>query len=204
MDLKKKYKGEFAEKTVFLDIDGVLNVRHWHEKGHSFIDEDKIRLLSDFVTETKAKVVLSTSWREVYFDDMFSSTPGNVIYDARQIFEKHSIPVVGHTPSLGRREAEIGVYVGDYDLARWVIFDDKPLVIGNFVQVDGDVGLTEKDIEKARQFLEYDIKAEPPRKIDQNAGKEAYDFLTRYDVLADPYRQPELVQRYLSQSSMNG
>ncbi len=58
-------------KVIFLDIDGVLNsdeylkkVKWLHIQGiESEIDINKIKLLKKAVDETKAKVVLTSSWR---------------------------------------------------------------------------------------------------------------------------------------------
>ena len=58
-------------KVIFLDIDGVLNsdeylkkVKRLHIQGiESEIDINKIKLLKKAVDETKAKVVLTSSWR---------------------------------------------------------------------------------------------------------------------------------------------
>ena len=51
-------------KAIFLDIDGVLNSNSWndsHQKEISdgtLIDEEKIKLLSELVKSTGAKIVL--------------------------------------------------------------------------------------------------------------------------------------------------
>ena len=58
-------------KIIFLDIDGVLNSDEYFEKIkelnihgiESEIDTNKIKLLKKAIDETKAKVVLISSWR---------------------------------------------------------------------------------------------------------------------------------------------
>lgn len=58
-------------KIIFLDIDGVLNSDEYFEKIkelnihgiESEIDTNKIKLLKRAIDETKAKVVLISSWR---------------------------------------------------------------------------------------------------------------------------------------------
>ena len=58
-------------KVIFLDIDGVLNsdeymnkVKKLHLQGiESAVDINKIKLLKEAVDKTKAKVVLTSSWR---------------------------------------------------------------------------------------------------------------------------------------------
>lgn len=49
-------------KVIFLDIDGVLNYN-----GSSFLSEDKIVLLRDILRRTGAKLVLSSSWRIIFY-----------------------------------------------------------------------------------------------------------------------------------------
>jgi len=64
-------------KIIFLDIDGVLNHQLWFknqknkkvidtdlEYNRSMIDETRVDLLNDLIKETKAKVVISSSWRK--------------------------------------------------------------------------------------------------------------------------------------------
>ena len=58
-------------KVIFLDIDGVLNSDEYFDKIENLnvqgiereIDVNKIKLLKRAVDETKAKVVLTSSWR---------------------------------------------------------------------------------------------------------------------------------------------
>ena len=58
-------------KVIFLDIDGVLNSYEYFDKIENLnvqgiereIDVNKIKLLKRAVDETKAKVVLTSSWR---------------------------------------------------------------------------------------------------------------------------------------------
>ena len=49
-------------KVIFLDIDGVLNYN-----GSSFLSEDKIILLRNILRRTGAKLVLSSSWRIIFY-----------------------------------------------------------------------------------------------------------------------------------------
>lgn len=52
-------------KTIFLDIDGVLNCASTTSRIgiHPFVDEEKIKLLKTIIDSTGASVVLSSSWR---------------------------------------------------------------------------------------------------------------------------------------------
>ena len=86
-------------KIIFLDIDGVLNSDKWyHERSDRAdeIDETTLPYLKWIVTETGAKIVLSSSWRKLgkqnpdylellrilatYGLEIYSETPHNSRY----------------------------------------------------------------------------------------------------------------------------
>jgi len=50
------------EKVIFLDIDGVIN----HTDGKNYIEDDLLRNLATIVDETKAELILTSSWRRYY------------------------------------------------------------------------------------------------------------------------------------------
>lgn len=58
-------------KVIFLDVDGVLNSDQYFDKTKNLdiqgieadIDIKKIELLKKAINETRARVVLSSSWR---------------------------------------------------------------------------------------------------------------------------------------------
>ena len=52
---------------VFLDVDGVLNCRSTEDitpNGFTGVEDKKIALLADFVHETGAKIVLTSTWKD--------------------------------------------------------------------------------------------------------------------------------------------
>ena len=70
---------------IFLDIDGVLNSQLWYKKTrelggkfkegyefethqHSHFDTEAIRLINELCEETNSKVVLSSSWRVLFWN----------------------------------------------------------------------------------------------------------------------------------------
>ena len=60
---------------IFLDVDGVLNsmeyqskIKDWNKSKKTQIDPATIPLLNDIILSTKAKVVLSSTWRILYYD----------------------------------------------------------------------------------------------------------------------------------------
>lgn len=51
-------------KVIFLDIDGVLNNFNSLAKyGLDYIDQNAVELVAQIVKETKAKIVLTSTWR---------------------------------------------------------------------------------------------------------------------------------------------
>ena len=57
-------------KVLFLDVDGVLNYEGCDSYFGSvhFVVEEKVRLLADIISETDAEIVLTSTWREGYYD----------------------------------------------------------------------------------------------------------------------------------------
>lgn len=148
------------EKIIFLDVDGVLNS---HTFAKRMLDEENVRvfsenildrrcllLLSDIVTKTGAKIVVSSAWRKIpsAFDDLKSQ------------LEKYGMSVFDVTPYVGgERGDDITAWFnrnpGEY---RYVILDDDSdmtihmdrLVKTNFY----DRGLTRNLADRAISMLE--------------------------------------------------
>lgn len=140
-------------KVIFLDIDGVLNEENWMLNNTPWIDENKLKLLSNLCKKTKAKIVLSTNWRDIWFEPMFMNSKGNGINLAHKLFKKYKLDVIGVTPSLGMRESEILTYLSDNDFDNYVVFDDNKLNLPHFIQSDKSKGLTEGDCINALSIL---------------------------------------------------
>lgn len=169
-------------KIIFLDIDGVLNYElMWKEKrqadrykelpkdapdGAHDICEKKIDLLNSLVRETKAKVVISSTWRR-----------SNTVDELRNLFYYKGFNgiIIDSTPSLYfanenynysvPRGCEIKAWLemnkeilGDkMSKVRYVIFDDDSDMMywqrANFFRVDPYCGLTPNIIHRAAMFL---------------------------------------------------
>lgn len=144
-------------KVIFLDIDGVLNEENWMLNNTPWIDENKLKLLSNLCRKTKSKIVLSTNWREIWFEPMYINSEGNCINLAHKLFKKYKLDVIGVTPSLGMRESEILTYLSDNDcdndFDNYVVFDDNKLNLSHFIQTDKSKGLTEDDCVNALSIL---------------------------------------------------
>ena len=51
-------------KIIFLDIDGVLNNYNTLGEGANW-EPDLVKILNRIIKETKAKIVLSSTWRQI-------------------------------------------------------------------------------------------------------------------------------------------
>ena len=128
-------------KIIFLDIDGVLN-----HKGTPLLHQPCIDQLKRIVDSTGAKVVLSSSWREMFiFKDEF--TPDvNSVRMIDYLMHKCGIEFIGYTPfdEMDRRELEI---------KQWI--KDNNAIVDNFIIIDD---------------LEYNFEDEFPYKFIKTAG----------------------------------
>lgn len=165
---------------IFLDIDGVLNSEHtldescenMDQKMASIISDQLVKNLSYLVEKTDAKIVLSSSWR-TYF--------GNNINEPRNIFAMflvHSLNKYGlklndmtpypKGPYSSERGLEIKTYIDKHNIDDYVVIDDEEfsdfsthLDMSRFIQTTfGDEittieneGLSIKVAEKAIEIL---------------------------------------------------
>ena len=154
-------------KYIFLDIDGVLNSKQYyleksqHKRWKEFkdkldrhiawgvcnIDPKAVKLLNKLVAETKAKIVVSSSWRGDYALQTIFALVG--------ITE----PIYGETPRLKSRfrGEEIQQWLDKHKCDKYVILDDDRDFFDSqlpyFVHTDWKVGLTESDMNKAISIL---------------------------------------------------
>src|SRR5436190_20496665 len=102
-------------KVVFLDIDGVLNTRHTlnPRKLPYVVEKTLVRRLKRLLARTKAKAVLSSTWR----------------YDPAGIFSarRYGIPFISCTPDLPHRprREEIQAWLKKHPrVTRYAVLDD--------------------------------------------------------------------------------
>lgn len=163
---------------IFLDVDGVLNSnksfkkRYYNWKKNKIwiprLDEENIKLLAKIIEETKAKIVLSSSWR----GDFRNGIHNIKIEDSKELlklFNKYYIEIVGVTPTLPRtndkdeiytswRENEIRYYLNTHtNINNFCVIDDERFDLETFkdylVQTNKKEGLQERDVEKAIKIL---------------------------------------------------
>lgn len=122
-------------KVIFLDIDGVLNTdetfiniyKEFKNTGNRRIeiDEFRVEFLSKIIKITKAKVVLSSSWR-IFFNEELKPV-NNKSYELLKLLNKYDIGLYSKTDYLGtKRESEIDKWLLDNNnIENFIIFDDE-------------------------------------------------------------------------------
>lgn len=169
-------------KLIFLDIDGVLNHELWFKerfnslkKSHGdekFFDPKSVGLLNFILSETDAKIVVSSSWRL-----------GRSVDDLKEIFSKVGVDpslIIDKTPMLSFQDLKINNQEYHYSVprgceikawmecnknilgdkiskVRYIILDDDSDMLfwqrNNYLQVDSYCGLTYNLAHKAIQIL---------------------------------------------------
>ena len=169
------------KKVIFLDIDGVLNSSRTLYESIS-LEDDLILNLKEIVNKTKAKIILSSSWRlsteavATLIDklDKFGLAISGMTYDGVDLdwLEKYEFDVTKkyldtkfdydenrQIKITHDRGAEIFKWLHDHDDCAYVILDDdiediKPYFNESvIVKTSYKTGLTKEDVKKAIQTL---------------------------------------------------
>lgn len=149
-------------KVIFLDIDGVINVKYYgHDNYGSYFNHLQVNNLRYIIENTGAKIVISSSWK-------FSGL--NVM---KSMWEDRKLPgeVIDITPfeadliNTGKfqfydevsRGDEIQWWIDTYKPENYVIIDDVEDFLegqlNNFVKTKENVGLTKQLAEEAIKIL---------------------------------------------------
>ena len=163
-------------KYIFLDIDGVLNSEHTLDdrstSDASIICDQYLETLRNIVEKTDAKLVLSSSWR-VYFGENINDPRNSLAINLVKSLAKHNLKLYSSTPFIkgefsNERGLEIKTYIDQHKITDYVIIDDEEfsdfkthLDMSKFIQTNfGDEtttieneGLNKKVAEKAIEIL---------------------------------------------------
>ena len=169
------------KKVIFLDVDGVLNSSRTLYESIS-LEDDLILNLKEIVNKTKAKIILSSSWRlsteavATLIDklDKFGLAISGMTYDGVDLdwLEKYEFDVTKkyldtkfdydenrQIKITHDRGAEIFKWLHDHDDCAYVILDDeiediKPYFSESvIVKTSYKTGLTKEDVKKAIKIL---------------------------------------------------
>lgn len=156
-------------KIIFLDIDGVLNSENWYKSNKSStlkIEDEKQKFISDsfdpecwkyvekLISETGAKIVLSSSWRLYDLESTVKEYTGTA-------FQPIIDNLIGVTPGFMSRcrGMEIKLYLRSLSEQpeSYVILDDDRDMFESqrpyFVHINDETGITENDYKKALKIL---------------------------------------------------
>ena len=145
-------------KYIFLDIDGVLNCG---TDMACFLHKDKVKLLSDIVKKTNAKIILISSWKEEWFKDdpSLNGAHAKVI---NAVFSEFGIEITDKTNDNNswRRGKGIIDYLNKYPSENYVIIDDDIFpdyaeynCLNHLIQTSFSTGLTLDLCEKTIELL---------------------------------------------------
>lgn len=107
--------------VIFFDIDGVLN----HTKAKSLIDWDIVQRLKQLAQDFNAKLVMSSSWKDVLINPVLYNEPDKAfVYN---LIEELGDLFIGHTPDVDDdcREIEVQQWLDEHpEVDNFVILDD--------------------------------------------------------------------------------
>lgn len=137
-------------KTLFLDIDGVLNNHQKFSNGYCGIDQHCMSNLNHVINQTGCQLVISSAWRYMIPEAM-------TILGLDHLLKTHGCngTVVGITirdEDTPTRENQILAYA-QHLVDLWAVVDDLPLQIRNFVRTDGRLGLQRHEAERLITIL---------------------------------------------------
>ena len=143
------------ENIVLLDFDGVLTsepftrqciFEHRRENwyGLDWFDPKCVEHLRKIVDATGAKIVVSSSWRDLGMDKL------------RKVWAENNMPgeLIDTTPIWVLTKVEaIKQWLKDHPCRRFAVLDDSELDVPNLVKTNPRTGLTEEDAEKIIKIL---------------------------------------------------
>ncbi len=161
-------------KVVFLDVDGVLNTIpqsgiNQHAMSSALrIDEDKVKLLSGIIRETKARIVLHSGWR-LWLDEALRPTRPEAEALVR-ILRTYHLDLWDKTPDFSTADIrenkrfsqvkarEIHAWLAIHpEVTRYLLLEDRDLndpgLAGFQIKPDSAVGLTRREAETAIRIL---------------------------------------------------
>jgi len=143
---------------VFLDIDGVLNNLASSAMGVSLINE-KAMLVARLCSQTKASVVVSSSWKILYNLKTLQEMLWRVGVSGVDILD-----VTPNIHDIGTvRGDEIKAWLNQHpNVENYVILDDNSDMLEeqlpHFVQTDHHFGLTWTEVDRAEEILNGNLR----------------------------------------------
>lgn len=184
-----------AEKVIFLDVDGVLNIN----KDGSIIEKIFVERLAKIVQNTGAKIILSSSWRYGYVRHIDKTYP----YHSEHVdclirtLRQYGLQIEGITPipialnGPSGRPFEIRSWLGNQaNVKRFVILDDETFWQWNWLG-DFVVCTTHEGENQVRTFKTPSGKEEEIRHKTYQYGLTDSDVEKAIEILNRPIVQFE-------------
>lgn len=155
------------EKVIFLDIDGVLNTSFTKYRDE-ILDDFRLDYLAKIVNKTRAKIVLTSTWRYNISKNFFSfNAYNNSTKKLIELLKERGLKISGLLPDTpnNRRAEDILEFIKKNKVTNFVILDDElfnydSLKLSNnllrtnfYADNELDAGLTQKMIKQAIQIL---------------------------------------------------
>lgn len=155
------------KKVIFLDIDGVLNTSYTKYRD-DILDEFRLDYLAKIVNKTRAKIVLTSTWRYNLSKSLFSfKAYNNSTKKLIESLKERGLKISALLPDTpnNRRAEDISEFIEKHKVTNFVILDDElfnyeslklsnNLLRTSFYEEDElDAGLTQKMIRQAVQIL---------------------------------------------------
>lgn len=140
-------------KICFLDIDGTLNDNGWqNDEFEPWITHTCAKNFSKIIQATGAKVVLISQRRAALHGGRISLAGFQLLLRSHGI-KCHVIDFVPYDKDCQQKRWLVTEWLNNNECDRYVILDDMHLSLSYQVKPDGNVGLTEQDVEKAISIL---------------------------------------------------
>lgn len=164
------------KKFIFLDVDGVLNCMPYCDRTGRELNPENIRRLKEIVDATGAEIVLSSTWKRIWYDEAKESKQQKEMLVSSLNQYELSIAALTLDSKKGNRPEEIHTFLIEYarmhpeETIFYVILDDdykrehfKPYFLENhlvstefFGRAEAEGGLQDCHVREAVRILNGD------------------------------------------------
>jgi hypothetical protein len=138
---------------ILLDFDGVLNNETDRSLQQSRFSPENCHWIGKLVKETKAKIVISSSWKYLINEKIMTLEGMGYLLLTHGICQPED--VIDKTSNLKDRNEELQEYIQRKQLTNYLVIDDHPLPnIKHKIQTNPVKGFTEADYTLALKLIQ--------------------------------------------------